>query len=105
MSMPIRILPKADNDLEEIAVYIAEDSVEAAMRFLGAAESTINNLSSSPSRGALLQTQNEQLSGIRWIPVAGFQSYLVFYLADTEIRIIRVLHGARDLPAIFDENS
>ncbi len=105
MSMPIRILPKADDDLEEIAVYIAGDSVDAAMRFLDAAESTINDLINSPGRGALLRTQNEHLSGIRWVPVAGFQSYLVFYLADTEVRIIRVLHGAHDLPAIFDENS
>lgn len=104
MSLPIRVLPQADDDLEEIAVYIAGGSVDAAMRFLDAAQNTINSLLENSHRGALLRTQNERLSGVRWVPVVGFNTYMVFYLADTEVRVIRVLHGARDLPALFDED-
>ena len=52
MSLPIRVLPQADDDLEEIAVYIAAGSVDAAMRFLDAAQSTISSLlERPPSRG------------------------------------------------------
>jgi len=105
MSLPVRVLPQADDDLEEIAVYIAGDSLDAAMRFLDAAQSTISSLFESPHRGALLRTQNERLSGVRWVPVAGFNTYMVFYQSDTEVRVIRVLHGARDLPSIFDEDA
>jgi len=37
--------------------------------------------------------------GVRMIAVKGFKNYLLFYLEqETSIDIIRVLHGARDIP-------
>ena len=44
MSSNIRILPRADADLDEQAEYIARDSVESAHRFYTAAEATFQYL-------------------------------------------------------------
>jgi toxin ParE1/3/4 len=37
-------------------------------------------------------------------PVRGFERHLVFYRErDDGIEIVRVLHGARDIPSVMDE--
>jgi plasmid stabilization system protein ParE len=36
--------------------------------------------------------------------IAGFKSYLVFYLPRRdEVQVLAVLHGARDLPTVMEE--
>jgi len=43
------------------------------------------------------------LSGLRSLPVQGFEKHLVFYRPPKEgIEVVRVLHGARDLDLLFD---
>jgi toxin ParE1/3/4 len=43
---------------------------------------------------------------IRAFPVAGFKSILVFYRTREDVlEIVRVLHGARDLEALFRKES
>ncbi|PHS03081.1 MAG: hypothetical protein COA78_19335 [Blastopirellula sp.] len=51
--MAVQILrrPKAIEDIEEIADYIAADSLQAAMRFLENTESTLQGLAEFPSSG------------------------------------------------------
>jgi toxin ParE1/3/4 len=44
-----------------------------------------------------------QFSGLRRFPVKGFEKYLLFYLSGSQgIDVIRVVHGARDIGAIFE---
>ncbi|HWW15869.1 MAG TPA: hypothetical protein VN310_14505 [Candidatus Dormibacteraeota bacterium] len=39
---------------------------------------------------------------MRRMPIAGFPRHLIFYRAEEkEIRILRVVHGARDLESLF----
>jgi plasmid stabilization system protein ParE len=47
--------------------------------------------------------QNRQLAGIRSIPVAGFRKYLIFHRLEPDgaIRVLAVVHGARDLRKIL----
>jgi len=55
-----------------------------------------------PERGTLCNFRRSSLSGLRWIPINGFPQHLVFYLFDSQLRIVlivAVLHGARDLEA------
>ena len=54
--MTARILrrPKAAQDAEDIADYIAKDSLEAAIRFLENTELTLAKLGASPGSGAPL---------------------------------------------------
>jgi toxin ParE1/3/4 len=69
---------------------------------LDAFDATVALLASSPGIGSLCQFDKPLLEGIRVWPISGFKNYLVFYRALTdEIEVIRVLHGARDLNALF----
>lgn len=57
-----------------------------------------------PGLGKFSKFSNPQLAGIRQYSINGFRLYLIFYLViDSGIEILRVLHGARDLEAILDE--
>lgn len=47
---------------------------------------------------------SSHLQGIRRWKVKGFPNFLIFYRSTDEgVEIIRILHGARDLDAIFQE--
>jgi toxin ParE1/3/4 len=98
--------PIVIRDLIEQATYIAQDNLEAAESFLVAAEETFQLLGRMTGIGKLCRFSNPQLLGIRQYPVKGFKNYLIFYRAtDSEVEILRVLHGARDLKAILEEDS
>lgn len=104
MRRRVWLLPRADADLVEIGTHIASDSPASALRFLDAAKTTIESLRDTPLRAARLRTQTEALSEVRWVRIAGFDAYLAFYLVDeASVRVIRVLHGARDLPAVLPD--
>lgn len=59
-----------------------------------------------PGIGKFCRFSNPKLSGIRQYPVRVFKNCLIFYRAtESEVEVLRVLHGARDLEAILDEDS
>lgn len=98
--------PIVIRDLIEQATYIAENNLDAAERFLVAAEETFQFLGRMPGIGKLCRFSKLQLLDIRQYPVKGFKNYLIFYRAtDSEVEVLRVLHGTRDLEAILDEDS
>jgi toxin ParE1/3/4 len=79
-----------------------EASLTTSDRFLEAVEKAYKRLAEMPGLGVLRDYGNPALSGMRVWPVPKFPKYLIFYRAtDTELEILRVLHGARDLDAIF----
>jgi len=102
--MPRRIVKRraAVTDLLEHFVYIGEDSEEAAQRFFERAKETFRLLASQPEMGRRMHYRNPILTGIRTFPVRDFEKYLIFYrpLRDG-IEVVRVVHGARDLPTLF----
>ena len=58
-----------------------------------------------PKIGKLSKLLKPELSDVRQYPIKGFKTCLIFYRAtDTGVEIIRVLHGARDLEPILDED-
>ncbi|GBQ25592.1 plasmid stabilization system [Gluconacetobacter sacchari DSM 12717] len=89
--------PAARADLLEIALYIAEDNPERAMSFVAELEAKAATAAQHPGS---FPARDEISPGLR-VVVHG--RYVLFFreLAD-EVRIVRVLHGARDLPQIFD---
>ncbi len=88
-----RITSKAAQDLIDIGSFIAEHDVRAADRLLDTFDSKCRLLADHPELGALREDLAPRL---RFLP---FGNYLIFYRAISEgIEIIRVLHGARDLP-------
>jgi toxin ParE1/3/4 len=96
------IRPRAKADLDEQSRYIARDSLDAALRFLDAAESAFDRLRSLPEIGKGRKFQNPALSNVRSWPIQGFEKYVIFYRADsTGVDVLRIIHAARNLAAIF----
>jgi toxin ParE1/3/4 len=104
-----RLTPQADHDIDEHAAYLSEQDPKIARRFLEALQRDCVTLCLHPELGN--ERYRDILSDeapVRFIPVGdGFSSWLIFYLSSDEgILVIRVVHGSRDIPALFgDEKS
>jgi toxin ParE1/3/4 len=97
--------PAAVVDIIEVADYIAQTtSLTAADRFIAATDRTFEQLAAMPGMGTRYEPDDPAYADIRYFPVSKFRNYLVFYrpLPDG-IEVVRVLHGARDIAAIFEE--
>lgn len=95
--------PAAYDDLEAISGYIARDNPDAAHRFLLAAERAFAALASNPSLGQAYP--HPRYTELRIWPMGRrFRNYVIFYRPmDEGVEIIRVLHGARNLPEVLNE--
>lgn len=103
MIRPIWISPRAEQDIVQLATYIGRDSGDAANRFLDAVDQLFDRIAQSPKIGQVFGVPNPRLAGMRASRVIGFLNHLAFYLPnDSGIQIVRVLHGSRDLDAIFE---
>lgn len=101
-----RVITKrqAEEDAVEIWRLIAEDNPQSAEAFLDAIEEVSSLLSATPEIGSPRYFSHPELQGLRFLPLRKFENYLLFYraLKDEEvIEIIRIVHGARDLPRLF----
>ena len=94
----MRILksPEAENDLDEIWLYIAQDNPFYADKLLDEIEETSQKLARFPNMG---RNRDELHFGLQSFPVG---MYLIFYMPISDgISIVRVLHGMRDLDTFF----
>lgn len=104
MSVPLIKRPQARLDLLETYYYLACDSENAAERYLESAERTFQQIATMPMLGATRQFGHRALQGLRSRSIDDFPNWLIFYLVrEDAVEIIRVLHGARDLDRIFDD--
>jgi toxin ParE1/3/4 len=95
---PIIRRPKAAEDVEGHAMYIADGSIDAATKFLERAEQTLKGLSLFPASGAPFPSRHPELAGVRTKLVKDFPNHVVFYIErDDAIEIIRVLRGGQDV--------
>ena len=93
---------QVDLDLIELADYIARDNLDAALRFIHAAEESFQFLAEQSMAGEACQFTDASHVGIRVWHVRRFPNYLIFYRQVNEgVEVIRVLHGARDLRALL----
>ncbi|NVP56373.1 type II toxin-antitoxin system RelE/ParE family toxin [Mycoplana rhizolycopersici] len=99
--MPVILSPQAARDIEDIGDYIYTQNAHAALRFVSALRSRLDKIADAP-RGGVRRTDIGD--GIRSVP---FRRYVIFYTvpSDDEVRIERVLHGARDIDAVFIEDA
>ncbi|MBL8870220.1 MAG: type II toxin-antitoxin system RelE/ParE family toxin [Planctomycetaceae bacterium] len=96
--MRIIVLPRAEADIVESAQFIAEDSLDSALRFMDQAQVAFNFLRQFPEAGSDHVYSSDTLRGTRSWPIRGFENWIVFYVVrDNELIVIRVLHGARDV--------
>ena len=94
----------AERDLEEAVGYLRGDqaSEEVALRFVAASRETFELIARHPEIGREYRPEDERLAGMRAFRVHLFDRYLVFYRVQRDaVFVERVLHGSRDLWAIF----
>ena len=92
--------PQASEDLLDIWSFIARDNPEAADRVEAAVYRACDLLADSPLAGRMRKDVTS-LPLRSWV-VHPYSNYLIVY--DPEKRppqIIRMLHGARDLPSVL----
>lgn len=89
--------PLAETDILEIWDYIADDSLTAADRWVDHLDEQFRVLATQPMMG---RAREELAPGVRSFL---FGRYVVFYVPLANgIDVVRVLHGARDIDAVFN---
>lgn len=90
---------RAETDLDEIWLHIALENPQAAD---GVIDAIVDHASIVATQPLIGRARSELTAELRSFPEG---SYVIFYepLSDG-VRIIRVLHGARDLDTIFAED-
>ncbi len=77
-------------------MFIAADNPAQADDFIDLIDEKFQNLSRQPGLG---RRREELVAGLRSFPVG---RYVIFYLQVQDcLQIVRILHGARDLDAVF----
>lgn len=96
--MPCILSPLAELDLEDIGDYIARENPHRAISFVLELMQQCDKIADMPLAFPL---RSELGAGFR---MAVFKkSYLIFYKIDEDVvRIERILHGARNIQALFD---
>lgn len=92
-------------DLYKHAVFIGQESTEAALRFLASADATFDRIAANPGIGHRRDDLEPPYDKFRVLSIDGFSNHLVFYREDKDgVTVLRVIHGARDLgSALTDE--
>jgi toxin ParE1/3/4 len=89
-------LPLSRDDMEEIGLYIANDNVDTALRFVSFIEEKCQRIADTPNIG---RARYNLAPSLRSFPVDG---YLVLYKPlDDGIAVVRVVHSSRDIPHLF----
>ena len=90
------IAEQAIEDLMDIWLYIASDSIRRADRFIDILYEKCISLCATPEIG---RERPELLPGIRCLPV---KRYLVFYrVTEQAIEVARIVSGYRDIASLF----
>ena len=96
----VRFLQEAMNDLEEIILYIAQDSRQAAPRMRDIIIEKANDLTTFPKRGRLVPDKKMAAAGYRML---GIKPYIAFYrVVERNVFIYRVLHGTTNYPLLCE---
>ena len=90
--------PRARNDLLDIWAYIATDAPDTAEAWVERIVETADILASFPYLGRI---RTELVGSPRSIAI---ESFVLFYDVHPDfIRVLRVLHGSRDIPPLFED--
>lgn len=107
MSQELVIRSVARTDILRQFQYLVEQGApETAQRFLEAVERGIDRLLEMPGVGAPQPFQHRRLRNLRAWPVPGFEDIRIYYQETKNgIRVVRILHGKRDIRRIFARKS
>lgn len=93
---------QAYRDVAELGKYLSQESLDAAIRFADAFDSTCEALRANPSLGTPWETDNEKYRDLLFWPIQGFPKVLLFFRrVSGGVEILRVCHASRDLEPIL----
>ena len=96
-------LQEALEDLEEIILYIAQDSPAAALRMHDIIIEKTNALKTFPKRGRLVPDKKMSAAGYRMLLI---KPYIAFYrIIEHNVFIYRVMHGAANYYMLYEQMS
>jgi len=99
----VEITRVAETDLEEIWIFIAADSAEAADRFLSQIEEKIGHLERMPNRCSLIPENAQIQADYRHLVIDDYR--IIFRVEASTVYILRIIHGNRLLDAsLFGSN-
>jgi toxin ParE1/3/4 len=88
--------------LEQADWYHAQSGAALAKRWEKAVTSTLLRILKNAAAGTPCTFRSPELHDVRRAAISGFPKHLVFYrFHKTEVLILRVVHGARDLENLF----
>lgn len=92
-----------ERDFERAALFLADENPSAASSFINAVDSAIDLLRQFPELGPIWRHGNPQRP-VRFFVIPQFRNYLIFYRVESEeLRLGRLLHGARDLRDLLND--
>ncbi len=99
----LRLTDVAVSDIQEQADWYEQRSGHTlARRWEYQVTAALIRIEKNPRSGAKCGFSAGELQGVRRMPIAGFPKHLIFYREqEEEIRILRVVHGARDLESLL----
>ena len=97
----------SDDVVRQFRYYLVSLNLpEIAIRFQDAVRRTVESLREHPFVGPRYGSSSPQLQNLRSWPVAGFEAIRIYYLLDRDaIRVIRILHGKRDVKRILEREA
>jgi toxin ParE1/3/4 len=98
--MAHRVAPRVEADLDDIWLYIARESgsMDVATRLIDSISDRFHFLASFPWAG---RARDEDF-GAESRSFAVGEYVIVYCVEDAEVFILRVVHGRRELEALFD---
>lgn len=97
----------SDDVVRQFRYYLVTLNLpDIAVRFRDAVRRTVESLREHPFVGPRYGSSSPQLQNLRSWPVAGFEAIRIYYLLDEDaIRVIRILHGKRDVKRILEREA
>lgn len=101
MTGPFILTPSAARDLDEILEYVLEHGgATPALHVHACLHEGFSKVGAEPGIGHIRDDLADELLRV-WVVF----SYLIIYRPDTQpVQIIRVLHGARDVPRVVERS-
>ena len=98
--MQLEFLPQAEDDLEVIGDFIAQDSPRRAISFIRELRAQCVKITRSPQAYHRRSELQENLRS------CAYGSYVIFFVENgAVVHIVRILHGAMDIEAQFIEEN
>ena len=97
MTPRYRLTPSAQEQVDGICAFIADDSVDAALRVFDALERAFEDLATTPGMGHSREDLTDR--PVRFWRV--YSNLVVYDPASVPLTVIAVIHGARDIEQIL----